>query len=104
MKQTTYHMQDAAKFPRIDDSVKISRWPTLTIAFIVGVGAGVVLADVAFERRASQVQHACADHVPAGYSGFAMQNDKGGYTCVVMPNDAQPWSFSPNIIIERKQP
>jgi len=79
----------------------ISAPSAATIAFVVGVGLGCVMMDLSFERRANQVLHACADHVPAGYSGFAMTNNQGGYTCIVVPNKAQPWSFSPNIIINK---
>lgn len=79
----------------------ISTWQAATISGIVAFAAGVCAMDVAHERREYAVKQQCAKHGLAGYTGFALQTAKG-YQCLMVPDKAQPWSFSPSILINHE--
>ena len=97
-----YHMQDATKFPRIEgrDESGISAPLAATIALAVGIAAGVAIMETVHERREIAMKEACASHQLPAYTAYALPTATG-YQCLMVPNTAQPWSFSPNIIISK---
>jgi hypothetical protein len=103
VKLTKYHMADASKFPRIAerDEMGISSPLAATIAFVVGVAGGVALMDTVVAHLDAKIKQKCADHRLPGFTGYALQTEKG-YQCLMVPDKAQTWGFSPNIFIEKE--
>jgi len=99
-----YHMADATKMPRIAerDDMGISSPMAATIAFVVGIAGGVALMDAVVAQRDMKIKQQCADHRLPGFTGYALQTEKG-YQCLMVPDKSQTWGFSPNNFNEKER-